>query len=244
MKLIGLIGGMAWESSAEYYRHINQMVAKRLGGFHSASLILYSVDLHEIEIMQREGRWDDAAKVLGDAAKALERAGAEFLVLCTNTMHIVADGIEERTNLKLVHIADVTGQAIVKQGVKTVGLLATRYTMEQQFYRERLESGFDLQVLIPEEEDRITVHRIILEELVKDNRIEASSRKAYVEVIHRLVSRGAEGVILGCTEIPLLIRQEDVDIPVFDTTKLHAQAAVECAIAHGVVFNHEKGVST
>lgn len=229
MKLIGLIGGMSWESSAEYYRHINQMVAKRLGGFHSGRIILYSVDFDEIEKIHEEGRWDDAGKLLARAANALERAGADFLVLCTNTMHKVADEIEKSTPLKLLHIGDVTGQAIVKQGLKKVGLLGTRFTMEEQFYRERIEGRFELEVLIPEEQDRVTVDQVIYKELCK-GKIEPTSRQAYIEIIGRLVNKGAEGIILGCTEIPLLIRQEDVRVPVFDTTKLHAQAAVEMAL--------------
>jgi len=229
MKLIGLIGGMTWESTAEYYRYINQMVAKKLGGFHSGRIIIYSVDFDEIEKIHKEGRWDDAGKILASAAKALDRAGAEFLVLCTNTMHKVADEIEKSTPLKLLHIGDITGQAIVKQGLKTVGLLGTRFTMEEQFYRERLESLFGIRVLVPEEKDRTTVNQVIYEELAK-GKIEPTSRQAYIEIIGRLVNKGAEGIILGCTEIPLLISQQDVDIPLFNTTELHSQAAVDMAL--------------
>jgi aspartate racemase len=230
MKVIGLIGGMTWLSTAEYYRYINEEVGKRLGGFHSALLALYSVDMHEIEKIHREGRWDDAGEILGGAAKALERAGADFLVLCTNTMHKVADAIEKSSRLKLLHIADVTGEAIVNWGLKTVGLLGTRFTMGEQFYRERLENRFGLGVLVPEEKDRETVHRIIAEELAF-NKIRASSRETYVEIVGRLIEKGAEGVILGCTEIPLLIGSKDVNIPVFDTTALHAIAAVNMALS-------------
>ena len=230
MKLIGLIGGISWESTVEYYRHINQMVAKRLGGFHSGRVILFSVDFDEIERAQYEGRWDDAGKVLADAAKALERAGAEIFVVCANTMHKVADKIEESIQRKLLHIGDVTGQAVVKEGLKTVGLLGTRFTMEEQFYRGRLEDRFGLRVLVPDKEDQETVNRIIYEELCK-GKIEASSREAYVEVIDRLVQKGAEGIILGCTEIPLLIGPEHVNVPLFDTTALHAQAAVDQALS-------------
>jgi len=230
MKLIGLIGGISWESTVEYYRYINQMVAKRLGGLHSGRVILFSVDFDEIERAQYDGRWDDAGKVLADAAKALERAGAEIFVVCANTMHKVADKIEESIQRKLLHIGDVTGQAIVKQGLKTVGLLGTRFTMEEQFYRGRLEDRFNLRVVVPDKEDQETVNRIIYEELCK-GKIETSSRKAYIDVIGRLVSKGAEGVILGCTEIPLLVGPKDVDIPLFDTTALHAQAAVDEALS-------------
>ena len=230
MKLIGLIGGMSWESTVEYYRYINQIVAKKLGGYHSGRLILYSVDFDEIEKIHEEGRWDDAGKILANAAKALEIAGAEFLVLCTNTMHKVADAIENNTHLKLIHIGDITGKAIVEKGLKVVGLLGTRFTMEEQFYREILENRFDLNVLIPGEQDRLTIDRVIYEELCK-GKIESSSRQAYIEIIGRLIKEGAEGVILGCTEIPLLVRQQDVDIPVFDTTALHAEAAVDMALS-------------
>ena len=230
MKLIGLIGGISWESSVEYYRHINRTVAERLGGLHSGRVVLYSVDFDEIEKAQYDGRWDDAAEVLADAGQALVRAGAEILLVCANTMHKVANKIEERAGLKLLHIGDVTGQAIVKQGLKTVGLLGTRFTMEEQFLRGMLEERFNLRVLVPDKEDRETVNRIIYEELCK-GKIEASSREAYVEVIDRLVQKGAEGIILGCTEIPLLIGPEHVNVPLFDTTALHAQAAVDQALS-------------
>jgi aspartate racemase len=229
MKMIGLIGGMSWESSLEYYRQINQMVSNRLGGSNSALVILYSVNFDEIERAQYEGRWNEAAKILSGAAKTLERAGASFLVLCTNTMHKVADKIEENTNLKLLHIGDVTGQAIVSKGLKMVGLLGTRFTMEEQFYRERLETNFGLRVIVPDEKDRILVNRIIYEELCR-GKIEPSSKRSYLDIISRLVFRGAEGIILGCTEIPLLISQKDVNVPIFDTTALHSQAAVELAL--------------
>jgi len=230
MKLIGLIGGISWESSVEYYRHINRTVAERLGGLHSGRVVLYSVDFDEIEKAQYDGRWDDAAEVLADAGQALVRAGAEILLVCANTMHKVADKIEARAGLKLLHIGEVTGQAIVKQGLKTVGLLGTRFTMEEQFLRGMLEDRFSLRVLVPDKEDRETVNRIIYEELCK-GKIEASSREAYVGVIDRLVQKGAEGIILGCTEIPLLIGPEHVNVPLFDTTALHAQAAVDQALS-------------
>lgn len=230
MKLIGLIGGMSWESSAEYYRLINQLVAERLGGLHSCRIVLYSVDFDEVERAQREGRWDDAAAVLANAGKALARAGADFLVLCTNTMHKVARAIEDGSGLPLLHICDVTGAAIVRRGFQTVGLLGTRFTMEEPFHRGRLEDRFDVQVLVPGPEDRDAVHRIIYDELCR-GRLEDASRRFYVEVIERLVERGAQGIVLGCTEIPLLLRQGDMDAPLFDTTRLHAEAAVELALS-------------
>lgn len=229
MKVIGLIGGMTWISSAEYYRLINQLIAERLGGFHSARVILYSIDFAEVELAQHQGRWNEAAIMLTEVAKALKRAGADFLVLCTNTMHKLADEIEKGSGLPLIHIADVTGEAIKKRGFSKVGLLGSSFTMEEKFYRRRLKERFGLEVIIPDEKDRKTVSDIIYEELSKDKFTE-SSRRAYVEVINKLVKRGAEGIILGCTEIPLLIRAGDVDIPLFDTTRLHVEAAVEKAL--------------
>jgi len=230
MKLIGLIGGMSWESSAEYYRLINQLVAEKLGGLHSGRIVLYSVDFDEVERAQREGRWEDAAAVLANAGKALARAGADLLVLCTNTMHKVARAIEDGSGLPLLHICDVIGVAIVRRGFRTVGLLGTRFTMEEPFYRGRLEDRFDVQVLVPGPEDRDAVHRIIYDELCR-GRFEDASRRFYVEVIERLVERGAQGIVLGCTEIPLLLGRGDVDVLLFDTTRLHAEAAVELALS-------------
>jgi aspartate racemase len=214
----------------EYYRLINQLIAKRLGGWHSGKILLYSVDFDEIEQAQHQGRWDDTARILASAARSLERGGADFLVLCTNTMHKVAGEIEKATRLPLLHLADVTGEAIKKQGLHTVGLLGTRFTMEQDFYRKHLEDNFALQVLIPFESDREKVHQVIYNELCKGE-ILPVSREAYVEIISRLVDNGAQGVILGCTEIPMLVRPQDVEVPLFDTTTLHAQAAVELALS-------------
>jgi len=230
MKLIGLIGGMSWVSTLEYYRLMNQMVADRLGGMHSAPIVLYSVEFYDIELNQRENRWEDSAKVLAGAASALERAGADFLVLCTNTMHKIAEGILKETKLKLLHIGDVTGQAILNKGLKTVGLLGSRFTMQEEFYRKRLENRFGLRVLTPSSEEMEAVHRIIVDELCKD-KIYEKSRAVYIEIIDKLIERGAEGIILGCTEIPLLIKQEHVTCPVFDTTALHAEAAVALAMS-------------
>ena len=230
MKTIGLIGGMSWESTLPYYRHINEAIRARLGGLHSARLVLYSVDFHEIEQLQRSGDWQRAGELLGEAAAALERAGAEFLVLCTNTMHKVAEAIEQAASIPLLHIADPTAAAIHNAGLQRVGLLGTRFTMEQPFYRERLESRHGIQVMVPDEADRQLVHRVIYEELCLGS-VREASRQAYREVIARLVAQGAQAVILGCTEIGLLIGAEDAVVPLFDTTLLHAGAAAEQALA-------------
>lgn len=230
MKTIGLIGGMSWESTLPYYRHVNEAIRARLGGLHSARLVLYSVDFHEIEQLQRSGDWQRAGELLGEAAAALERVGAEFLVLCTNTMHKVADAIEQAVCIPLLHIADPTAAAIRAAGLQRVGLLGTRFTMEQPFYRERLESRHGIQVLVPDEADRQLVHRVIYEELCLGT-VREASRQAYREVIARLVAQGAQAVILGCTEIGLLIGAEDAVVPLFDTTLLHAGAAAEQALA-------------
>ena len=226
MKTIGLIGGMSWESTIPYYRQINETIKQRLGGLHSAKIVLYSVDFQEIEALQHAGQWEQAGALLADVAKRLETAGAEGLLLCTNTMHKVAAAIESATRVPLLHIADPTAEEIKRAGVSTVGLLGTRFTMEQDFYRSRLEDKYGLTVLTPNAEDRDTVHRIIYDELCL-GRINEGSRSAYIEVINRLVENGAEAVILGCTEISLLIKPQDVDIPLFDTTQLHAVYAAD-----------------
>ncbi len=229
MKTIGLIGGMSWESTLPYYRYVNETVRERLGGLHSARLILYSVDFHEIEQLQREARWDEAGALLADAARALAAAGADFLVLCTNTMHKVADAIEAAVNLPLLHIADATAAEIAKAGVSRVGLLATRFTMEQDFYRKRLEVRHGIDVLVPDEARRGEVHRIIYEELCVGV-ISEPSREIYRAAIAELVERGAEAIILGCTEIGLLVGPEDATVPVFDTTRIHARHAALAAL--------------
>jgi aspartate racemase len=229
-KVIGMLGGMSWESSAEYYRIVNQRVQERLGRTASARCLLWSFDFAEIETLQHEGRWDDATTLMVDAARRLEAAGADLLVICTNTMHLMAEEIGAAVEIPLLHIADPTGERIRAAGIGRVGLLGTAFTMEQPFYRGRLEARFGLEVLVPDADDRATVHRIIYEELVQ-GRVEPSSRAAYREVIARLVKRGAEGIILGCTEIMLLVRAEDSAVPLFDTTTLHAEAAVEEALA-------------
>ena len=228
MKRIGLIGGMSWESSAEYYRLLNELVRERLGGLHSAECLLFSVDFAEIEAMQVEGRWADAADRLVDAARVLETGGADFVVLCTNTMHKVADAIEAAVSIPLLHLADTTADAILSAGLGRVGLLGTAFTMEQDFYRERLASH-GLGVVVPDAEDRALVHRVIYDELCLGV-VSETSRAAYLDVIGRLVEKGAAGVVLGCTEIELLVGQEHTGVPVFPTTRLHAVAAVDLAL--------------
>lgn len=229
MKTIGLIGGMSWESSAEYYRIINETVRDRLGGFHSADCLMYSVDFDEIETLQMTGRWDDAAEILIDAARRLEAGGADCVVLCTNTMHKVAGAIQEATELPLIHIADATANAIRARSMHTVGLLGTVFTMEEMFYRGRLMDRFGLEILLPDAPQRAEVSRVIYEELVH-GRFLMDSRNAYIRIIEALAQRGAQGVILGCTEIGLLVKPDDSPIPVFDTTYIHAVAAVDFAL--------------
>ena len=228
MKTIGLIGGMSWESTVPYYRHINETIRERLGGLHSARLLLYSVNFHEIERLQHAGDWDAAGAAMADAARALQAGGADFVVLCTNTMHRVADAITAATPLPLLHIADATGDALAAAGIRRVGLLGTRFTMEQAFYRERLQRrGFE--VLTPEDAGRERVHRVIYDELCQGV-IRDESRQAYRQVIAALVAAGAEAVILGCTEISLLVSEKDAAVPLFDTTSLHAQAAAHYSL--------------
>ncbi|MDP1653753.1 MAG: aspartate/glutamate racemase family protein [Rhodocyclaceae bacterium] len=226
---IGLIGGMSWESTVPYYRHINELVKQRLGGLHSARSVLYSVDFHDIERLQHADRWDEAGALLAGAARSLEAAGADFLVLCTNTMHKVAADIEAAVAIPLLHIADPTAAAIKQAGIRSVGLLGTRFTMEQDFYRGRLETRHGLQVVIPDAADRETVHRVIYDELCLGI-VREESRAAYRAIIGRLVAQGAEGIILGCTEIGLLVGPADSPVPVFDTTRLHAESAVNLAL--------------
>ena len=229
MKTIGLIGGMSWESSAEYYRLINEEVKQRLGGLHSAKCILYSVDFAEVEACQRNGEWSRAAGILGDAARGLEAAGADFLVICTNTMHKVADGIQAAIKIPLLHIADLAARQVLAGGIQTVGLLGTRYTMEEDFYRSRLE-GRGIKVIIPKESDRAAIDTVIFDELCL-GRIIDESRARYKGIIQELVEQGAGGIVLGCTEIGLLVKPEDSVVPLFDTTLIHAGGAVSFALA-------------
>jgi aspartate racemase len=232
MKTIGLLGGMSWESTVPYYRQINEAVKTRLGGLHSARIVLYSVDFAEIERLQHDGDWDAAGAMLAEAAQALVRAGVDFIVLCTNTMHKVAPAIEAATNIPLLHIADSTAAAIRRAGLSCVGLLGTRFTMEQAFYRGRLAERHGIEVLVPEPDDRDRVHRVIYEELCL-GRVDDASRAAYQDVMRRLVERGAQGIILGCTEISMLVGAQDASVPLFDTTAIHAAAAVEVALGAG-----------
>ena len=229
MRTIGLIGGMSWESSAEYYRIVNETVKGRLGGLHSAQVLLYSVDFAAIEELQHAGEWERAADILVDAARRLERGGADFLVLCTNTMHKVADRIAGAVAIPFVHIADPTAERIKAAGFATIGLLGTRFTMEQDFYRGRLTGQHGLSVLVPDEADREVIHRVIYDELclgiVRDD-----SRDAYRAIMARLVEQGAQAIILGCTEIMLLVGDGDATVPLFDTTRIHAETAAALAL--------------
>jgi len=227
---IGLIGGMSWESTVPYYRVINETVREQRGGLHSARIVLYSVDFHDVEAMQRTGRWSAAGDALAQAAVVLEGAGADFLVLCTNTMHKVAAAIERAVRIPLLHIADPTADAVKAARVHTVGLLGTRFTMEEDFYCERLRARHGLDVVVPDAADRDAVHRIIYDELCM-GRVVESSRARYRSIVERLVARGAAGIILGCTEISMLLGPADASVPTFDTTLIHARAAALRAMA-------------
>lgn len=228
MKTIGLLGGMSWESTQTYYRRINEGVRDALGGLHSAKLVLYSVDFAEIEALQHQGDWNKMAEILVAAAQSLELAGADFLLVCTNTMHKVAPQIEAQINIPLLHIADATALALKKDGIKTVGLLGTKFTMEQDFYSERLRNA-GLEVLVPEADAREIVHRVIYDELCRGE-INARSKQAYLDIVSDLSRQGAEAVILGCTEIGLLIGPDDSALPVYDTTEIHAGSAVSLSL--------------
>ena len=230
MKIIGLIGGMSWESSLEYYRIINELVKNKMGGLHSGRIIIYSLDFEEIEKMQSAGNWDDLTQKMIECAQTLENAGAEMILICTNTMHIMAEDVKNSINIPLIHIADSAAEKIKRMNLKKVGLLGTKYTMEQDFYRGRLKEKYDLDVIIPEsQEDREMINEVIFKELCVGE-INESSKSKYLEVIENLIKRGAEGILLGCTEIPLLIKQSDVEMPLFDTMTIHADAAVRYSI--------------
>lgn len=229
MKILGLIGGMSWESTIPYYRMINQQVKEQLGGLHSAKIILYSVDFHDIEQLQAKGDWQTAGQVLSDAAVSLKLAGADAIVVCTNTMHKVADEIEAASGLPLLHIADATAAQIKQQGISKVGLLGTRYTMEQDFYRGRLTQKHNIEVITPESKDREIINRIIYEELCLGI-ISETSRQEYRRIMSHLEALGAQGIIFGCTEITLLVNAQDATVPVFDTTETHAKAAAQYAL--------------
>jgi len=229
MKTIGLIGGMSWESSIEYYRIINETVRDRLGGLHSAKSILYSVDFAEIEALQHQGKWEEATGQMIAAAQHVQEGGADFVLICTNTMHKMAEDVQKHIRIPLLHIADATAEQIKVQGMKKVGLLGTKFTMEEDFYRGRLTEKHGLEVVIPTEEEREIVHRVIYDELCM-GKIKPSSKAQYIHIMDHLVEEGAEGIILGCTEIGLLVQEEDSRVPLLDTTKIHAVAAVEYAL--------------
>ncbi|MBY8285280.1 aspartate/glutamate racemase family protein [Vibrio fluvialis] len=229
MKTIGMIGGMSWESTLSYYKAINEGVKAALGGLNSAQICLYSVNFEPIEKLQHEGKWDETAQLLAQAAKSVEAGGADFLLICTNTMHKVAPEIEAQISIPILHIADATAKQLQQDGIERVGLLVTRFTMEQEFYKGRLQQQFGIDVLIPDAEQRQQVHRVIYEELCLGT-IRPESRAQYVEIVEDLHRRGAQAVILGCTEIALLIQQHDTDVPLYDTTKIHAEQAVQLAL--------------
>ena len=228
MKTIGLLGGMSWESTASYYKNINEGVKAQLGGLHSAKICLYSVDFAEIETLQHQGRWEDTAVILSNAAKNIEAGGADFILICTNTMHKVAEKIEQSLSIPLVHIADATAEQLVANGIKRVGLLGTQFTMEQGFYKNRISDKYGIEVIVPNSEDQSAVHNIIYSELCLGN-IQETSRERYIQVIEKLHNQGAEAVILGCTEISLLVQQQHTNVPLYDTTLIHASKAVQLA---------------
>ncbi|WP_162063987.1 aspartate/glutamate racemase family protein [Vibrio taketomensis] len=229
MKTIGLLGGMSWESTLSYYKSINEGVKQTLGGLNSAKISMYSVNFAEIEKLQHEGKWDETAAILSDAAVSVEKAGADFLLICTNTMHKVAPQIEANISIPILHIADATAHKLLESGVRKVGLLGTNFTMEQDFYKGRLSDKFGIDVVVPEQADRLNVHEIIYQELCRGE-IKDESRKVYLDIIEKLHQQGAQAVILGCTEIALLVKQSHTDVPLFDTTAIHAEAAVKLAI--------------
>ncbi|MGA1932294.1 aspartate/glutamate racemase family protein [Arcobacter sp. YIC-464] len=229
MKTIGLLGGMSWESTALYYKQINEEVKKQLGGLHSAKVVIYSVDFDEIEKLQHLGKWDETADILSEAAQNIQNAGADFLLICTNTMHKVAPIIQENISIPILHIANATGKKLKEEGIKKVGLLGTAFTMAQDFYKDTISKNFDIEVIVPNKEDIKIVHEIIYEELCL-GKINDSSKKEYLRIMDLLKSKGAQGVILGCTEIGMLVSQKDTDIKLFDTTSIHAQESVNEAL--------------
>ncbi|WP_444922742.1 aspartate/glutamate racemase family protein [Microbulbifer sp. DLAB2-AF] len=230
MKTIGLLGGMSWESTASYYKKINEGVKDILGGLHSAKICLYSVDFNEIEKLQHKGCWDETAKILSQAAQSVEAGGADFLLICTNTMHKVADEVQSSISIPLVHIADATAEKLIADGIKRVGLLGTKFTMEQGFYKNRVSEKYGIEVIVPNEDEQNTIHDVIYNELCL-GQINSNSREKYLETIKNLHSQGAEAVILGCTEIALLVQQQHTQVPLYDTTQIHAAQAVKLATA-------------
>lgn len=230
MKTIGLIGGMSWESSNEYYRLINETVQEKLGGLHSAQIVMYSFNFERIKQLQQRGEWDEATKLMIDAAQKLERAGADIILICTNTMHKMANEVQANIQVPLLHIADTTAKVIKAQELRKIGLLGTRFTMEHDFYKGRLTSKHGVEVLIPNSAERQIIHDVIFDELCQ-GKIKQSSKERYIEIMDHLIANGAEGIILGCTEIFLLVNQDDSSVPILDTTRIHALAAVEYAIS-------------
>ncbi len=230
MRTIGLLGGMSWESTLEYYRIINEVVQHRLGGLHSAECILYSLDFEVIEELQHAEQWNRLESILVDGAVKLEKAGAEILLICSNTMHLIAEGVEKGIDIPLLHIADSAADRIKAERLRRIGLLGTKFTMEREFYRDRLKSKHGLEVMIPLESEREKIHEVIYQELCV-GRIEQDSRDAFRHIISGMVKKGAEGIVLGCTEIPLLLKQSDISVPLVDTTRLHAEAAVDFALS-------------
>ncbi|MBU4253864.1 MAG: aspartate/glutamate racemase family protein [Acidobacteria bacterium] len=229
MKVIGMIGGMSWESSLEYYRLVNEGVKTALGGLHSARCLMYSVEFAEIEALQHRGAWDELTDIMTDAGQRLRKGGADFILICTNTMHRMAEAVEKEAGIPLLHIADATGERIRSMNMTKVGLLGTKFTMEQDFYKGRLQEKYGIEVIIPDDRGRDVIHSIIYNELCMGT-IREDSRMRYVDIINELVGRGAQGIVLGCTEIPLLVKQGDVKVPIFDTTAIHAKAAVDFAL--------------
>lgn len=230
MKTIGLIGGMSWESTQHYYQYLNQLTSVKLGGLHSAKIILISVDFAEIALLQQQGNWQKCGDILSDAAMSLEKAGADFILICTNTMHIVAEQIQQNVNVPLLHIADCVGNALKKANISTAGLLGTAFTMQKPFMKDKIHQQFAINILTPSDTDQQNVHDIIYHELCL-GKFSQQSKQTYLSIINRLVDNGAKGIILGCTEIGLLINQGDTDVPLFDTTKIHVEAAVDFALA-------------
>jgi aspartate racemase len=231
MKTIGMLGGMSWESTVSYYKAINEGVKQALGGLHSAKIALYSVNFEEIEKLQRVGDWDQAGAILGNAAKSIQAGGADFLLICTNTMHKVLPQIEEKIDIPVLHIADATANKLIEDGISKVGLLGTAFTMEQDFYKRRISEKFGIEVIVPEHEEREVVHRVIYDELCQ-GQILSESREQYINIIDNLRRAGAEAVILGCTEIALLVEQQHTQVKLYDTTKIHAEEAVKLALSN------------
>ncbi|MBR9787045.1 aspartate/glutamate racemase family protein [Vibrio sp. J1-1] len=231
MKTVGMLGGMSWESTASYYKALNEGVKSRLGGLHSAKICLYSVDFDEIEKLQHQGKWSETAQILAEAAKSVERGGADFLMICTNTMHKVVPEIESHISIPILHIADATAESLVQDGVTKVGLLGTRFTMEQDFYKGRISEKFGIEVVVPNVDEQTVVHDIIYQELCL-GQINTHSRESYLKIIANLHAQGAQAVILGCTEIALLVKQSDTTVPLYDTTEIHAAHGVEWALGN------------